>query len=523
MLKATVVNGISDNELELLTSCTINSGNALSERGNHTDALANLARIASFRPKHHGLINAIYAACIRYGLMLAREGNLSGAESIFRKADGLKPQQPEARNLLSQIRSLQAKQHLADHQIVLAQAAILEARNLWSETPDFGPMLEDSRPYEANPSELDTLATEEMVLRTNLNKGLYTEQITEKLAKNLYNQAEIWIRDHSNNEKAESCLRSAIKLKPNNREIVVLLAITLYNKAINLFNFFDFSAAEFFLWDSVMLLPELSQSREIIDQCISKRASNIVLRSHKYTNRAKALIDLLKVFEVENGKYVRKGTRCDGGYVMLDHAINNSIVYSLGIGWDVSWDLDMANIGCQVYQYDHTIEKLPLENPNFHWSKLGIGTANNNDQNFETISSLILKNGHAHREDLILKIDIEGGEWEILEEIEENVLCQFSQIVGEFHNLFGIADADKGRIILNVFETLNKHFQLIHLHVNNSGSVGNIGGITIYETYELTYVRRRDHSFVKSMRVFPTEFDAPCNSWPSDYALGLLG
>ena len=40
---------------------------------------------------------------------------------------------------------------------------------------------------------------------------------------------------------------------------------------------------------------------------------------------------------------VRVGGPGDGGYVMIDDLSDSPLCYSLGIGGDVSWDIDMAS------------------------------------------------------------------------------------------------------------------------------------------------------------------------------------
>jgi hypothetical protein len=69
--------------------------------------------------------------------------------------------------------------------------------------------------------------------------------------------------------------------------------------------------------------------------------------------------------------YVRMGKKFDGGYVMLDsfNRQNVDAAYSFGIDNDVSWDLDMARRGIDVFMFDHTISKLPRDHTKFHFFK----------------------------------------------------------------------------------------------------------------------------------------------------------
>jgi hypothetical protein len=238
---------------------------------------------------------------------------------------------------------------------------------------------------------------------------------------------------------------------------------------------------------------------------------------------ARKILSLLRPRNVTGLPLVRKGGDFDGGYVMLDHGLQNSIAYSLGIGDDVSWDLEMAALDCEIFQYDHTIDGLPAEHPNFHWSKIGISETPDDSGRFMTIADLIRFNGHEDRRDLTLKMDIEGAEWKILERLPEEILCQFSQIVMEMHGFINIDDASHRHLVISVLEKIGGTHQIVHVHANNYGVLGMFGGIVLPETFEVTCVRRADHRFEQCHKIFPTELDRPCNRERGDIFLGAMG
>jgi hypothetical protein len=234
------------------------------------------------------------------------------------------------------------------------------------------------------------------------------------------------------------------------------------------------------------------------------------------------VLKLLSVLDIENGTYIRKGAVHDGGYVMVDTGLSNTVAYSLGISNDVSWDDDMAALGTHLYQYDHTITALPHEDPHFHWSKIGISAIPSDDPNFKSLPELITLNGHSTRRDMILKTDIESAEWDMLLEMDDETLGRFSQIVGEFHGFLYIDKAPQREKIIAVLNKLNRHHQLVHVHVNNYSRQGFMGGVAMADDLELTYVRRSDHRFVPSTRSFPTSLDNPNNRHLADFYLGKL-
>jgi Methyltransferase FkbM domain len=242
---------------------------------------------------------------------------------------------------------------------------------------------------------------------------------------------------------------------------------------------------------------------------------------------ARSILSLVSPMDVVGGNLVRMGCPNDGGYVLLESGLREAVAYSLGIAGDVSWDLEMAGLGCQIYQYDHTIEALPQEHPAFHWFRIGIAAQDSADGTMCRLDTLITRNGHAGRNDLVLKMDIEGSEWDLFEAMPVETLRQFSQIVMEMHHFAVAANHPSGLLYLKKFEAvlrkLDATHQAVHIHANNNGALAIIGGTIIPDLLEMTYVRRSDHQFVECRRIFPTPLDMPNMPQAPDYFLGAVG
>jgi hypothetical protein len=71
----------------------------------------------------------------------------------------------------------------------------------------------------------------------------------------------------------------------------------------------------------------------------------------------------------------RVGHQGDGGYVMLDDLQRPNAAISFGIGQEMTWDLELADLGLDVHQFDHTIDAPPAEHPRvqFHRRKVAGG------------------------------------------------------------------------------------------------------------------------------------------------------
>lgn len=236
---------------------------------------------------------------------------------------------------------------------------------------------------------------------------------------------------------------------------------------------------------------------------------------YRYFAELHRLLTVQEIADPQVG-YCRIGRPNDGGYVMVDH-FPGKVAYSLGIAGDVSWDREMAGRGFDIYMYDHTIEHLPEQNPHYHWEKLGVSGIAGAADNLKTLPELLERNGHTGQKGIVLKIDIEGFEWDALANAGEATLDCFDQIVGEFHDFLRM---DKREQILAGLRALNKTHQLVYVHPNNGGEVAYCGDLMMPSLLEVVFVRRGSYSFRPSNLLFPTALDQPCLADRAEVELG---
>jgi FkbM family methyltransferase len=161
------------------------------------------------------------------------------------------------------------------------------------------------------------------------------------------------------------------------------------------------------------------------------------------------------------------GNTYGGFYICPDFLNENSIVYSFGIGEDVSFDNDIIRKhNCCVFGFDPTPKSIFfVKNNNVHdkfkFFEYGIGIKNEYVDFFlpinpEYVSGSVIKQknidisnnicvqmkilkdimnefGHTHID--ILKLDIEGSEYDVIENILNDKIS-ITQIVIEFHDRF---------------------------------------------------------------------------------------
>jgi hypothetical protein len=216
---------------------------------------------------------------------------------------------------------------------------------------------------------------------------------------------------------------------------------------------------------------------------------------------------------------IRVGSRYDGGYVCLDDFAEISAAFSFGIGQDDHWDVDIADRGIIVYQFDHTVQSPPRLHTNCRFYRKKI-VAVKDSESVESISSLVANLSEVGLASIVLKIDIEHNEWQVLLSTPREDLCKFRQIICEFHGFDKIEDNEWYQQALAVLEKLNLDHQVVHVHGNNYAPWIIVGGVPFPGLLEVTYANRSCYSFGSTDESFPISLDAPNVPDKPDLRLG---
>jgi len=240
------------------------------------------------------------------------------------------------------------------------------------------------------------------------------------------------------------------------------------------------------------------------------------------------LPNFLKPFHIDDQKLVRVGPKLDGGYVIDKKSILNTdviITFGLNDDWEFEKSFLKINTKCIVEAYDHTIDKkfwierFKKDIKNFFLLKkirlrkiihifryldylrffknhnkhhiLKIGTKD--IYNKEITTSKILK---AHQ-NVILKVDIEGDEYKILNQILDNS-NKINTLIIEFHDIH--KNIDK----IEDFIDKSKELKLIHIHANNFAGSNKDGDPNVVEL-TLTNINKNEVSLVKTDKSFPVK------------------
>jgi hypothetical protein len=160
----------------------------------------------------------------------------------------------------------------------------------------------------------------------------------------------------------------------------------------------------------------------------------------------------------------RFGSANDGGYLMCENLIEPlDSAYSYGVGPNDDWACEVSRrYHVPAHQYDCFDPARPTCSGGkfvFHDECVSDRTGSRGSHFFDTLENQIGKNGDAgHR--LIVKMDIEGAEWDSLLAAPDELLASISQIAMEMHGF----DDPK---IVEVLRKLKQNFYLVNLHFNN--------------------------------------------------------
>lgn len=180
---------------------------------------------------------------------------------------------------------------------------------------------------------------------------------------------------------------------------------------------------------------------------------------------------------------VRLGGPFDGGYaVNLESLCKSSALFTYGVNNDISFEIDYVKAtGKKAFCFDHTCKPVHIpfgfEKNITHFLEGISGEKQEKtdtffahyDKYFENYDKYFEKhldhNGNCFNNKVLLKIDIEGNEYETLSKMDMEKLSEIAAgLIIEFHFLGSL---EHRVIFFDLLTRINKYFYLTHLHGNN--------------------------------------------------------
>ncbi len=200
-----------------------------------------------------------------------------------------------------------------------------------------------------------------------------------------------------------------------------------------------------------------------------------------------AILAELQPVVLKNCTLKRFGSANDGGYLMCENLIEPlDAAYSYGVGSNDDWGCQLSRrYHVPVHQYDCFDPARPTCNGGmfvFHNECVDNRSGYRRSHLFDTLENQIRKNGDTGRR-LIIKMDIEGGEWDSLLAAPDELLASIPQITMEMHGF------DNPKIV-EVLRKLKQNFYLVNLHFNNWSCTPKAAPLPAW-AYQVHWVNKR--------------------------------
>lgn len=187
-------------------------------------------------------------------------------------------------------------------------------------------------------------------------------------------------------------------------------------------------------------------------------------------------------------RFLRLGGKGDGGYLVPDDLDGIAACWSAGVGSSSDFERDCAERRMDVFLADGSVTGPACAHPRFRFVRKFVGAVD--DEATTTLGSWMASFPEKNHGDLLLKLDIEGGEYEVLLAAPEAILARCRVIVIEFHQLDLLWSLPFFRIASVAIHRLVSTHACVHIHPNNHDGVLRHHGLEIPPTMEFTFLRR---------------------------------
>jgi len=244
---------------------------------------------------------------------------------------------------------------------------------------------------------------------------------------------------------------------------------------------------------------------EVIQRQIMKRG--VMISKIMSKERITQLIESLHPYQTQFD-LIRLGPNGDGGYLVPNDLFGVEACFSPGVGMKSEFELQcIRDYGMKVFMADKSVDKpnIDITKSKYNFLKKFIGSTNNKD--FITVDNWVKSNRLPGGSELLLQMDIEGGEYNSIINMSDSLLSQFRIMIIEFHWLHFLWQPRFFDFAEIVFEKILQTHLCVHIHPNNCCGIDARLGIEIPKTAEFTFIRRDRVEIRKNQNRFPHKLD----------------
>ena len=232
------------------------------------------------------------------------------------------------------------------------------------------------------------------------------------------------------------------------------------------------------------------------------------VRAFRYIsdNKIQDIINYFIPKRLENINLQRIGDENDGGYLVPNILNDIKYCFSAGVGHTNQFETELNELNIESFLADFSVDESVRDLRKFNFIKKYISSFDS--EKTKNINLWIKEN--IKFEDLnktILKLDVEGSEYEILSAINENILKDLKILIVEFHGLEMIGDENTNLIINSLKKKLLNYFYVIHIHPNNCCEIHNVSKFQIPSVLEVTYLNKKNMIVDNKNCKIPNELD----------------
>jgi hypothetical protein len=224
-------------------------------------------------------------------------------------------------------------------------------------------------------------------------------------------------------------------------------------------------------------------------------------------NGIKAILELLR--PIDNGhELIRIGGTKDGGYLLPDDLIGVDACFSPGVASNWSFENDLfQKFAIPSVMYDASVDR-PAGLPDVHvFYKKFIGASS--FRNYISVTDVVSIDLEKYVGDLIGQIDIEGGEYPLLNSISLETLLRFRVLIIELHELDRwIEKRFFQETISPILDKIASTHDLVHSHINNNGGTFSYRGYKAPKVIEITLHRKERAIKYGGFRIIPNVLDS---------------